>query len=97
MKKPINVGNDGCAYAVKASYFKNASLTTLTGGGGITSHAQESSNVILLGTYSPTSQMGGRVFSSKGLAPTIMAGTHGYGFGCILEYEDRDNRQPEEE
>lgn len=33
MKKPINVGNDGCAYAVKASYFKNASLTTLTGGG----------------------------------------------------------------
>lgn len=36
MKKmiPINVTNDGCAYAIKASYFKNASLTTLTGGGG---------------------------------------------------------------
>lgn len=35
MKKmiPINVTNDGCAYAIKASYFKNASLTTLTGGG----------------------------------------------------------------
>lgn len=31
---PINVTNDGCAYAIKASYFKNASLTTLTGGGG---------------------------------------------------------------
>lgn len=90
MKKPINVGNDGCAYAVKASYFKNASLTTLTGG-GIISLAPESSSVILLGSYSPTSQVGGRVFSTKGLAPTIMAGTHGYGFGCILEYgEDQD-------
>ena len=90
MMKPINTTPDGHAYAVKASYFKNASLTTLTGG-GITSPAQESSSVILLGTYSPTSQMGGRVFSSKGLAPTIMAGTHGYGFGCILEYgEDQD-------
>lgn len=86
MMKPINTTPDGHAYAVKASYFKNASLTTLTGGGGITSPAQESSSVILLGTYSPTSQMGSRVFSKEGLAPTIMAGTHGYGFGCVLEY-----------
>ena len=31
---PINVTNDGCVYAVKASYFKNASLTTLANGGG---------------------------------------------------------------
>ena len=30
---PINVTEDGCAYGVKASYFKNASLTTLTQGG----------------------------------------------------------------
>lgn len=37
--------------------------------------------------------MGGRVFSSKGLAPTIMAGTHGYGFGCILEYGDDTDRE----
>lgn len=44
--------------------------------------------VILLGRYSQNSQMGGRVFSTAGLAPTIMAGTHGYGFGCILVYED---------
>ena len=49
-------------------------------------------DVIILGLYSPNSQMGGgRVFSKEGLAPTIMAGTHGYGFGCILEYgEDQD-------
>ena len=32
---PINVTNDGCAYAIKASFFKNASLTTLTGGADI--------------------------------------------------------------
>ena len=25
-----------------------------------------------------------------GLAPTIMAGTHGYGFGCVLTYEERE-------
>ena len=31
---PINITRDGCAFAVKASYFKNAALTTLTGGGG---------------------------------------------------------------
>lgn len=30
---PLNVTVDGCAYAIKASYFKNASLTTLTSGG----------------------------------------------------------------
>lgn len=35
MKKqiPINVTGDGCAYAIKASYFKNAAITTLTQGG----------------------------------------------------------------
>lgn len=33
-------------------------------------------------------QMGGRVIWPGGLAPTVMAGTHGYGFGCILTYED---------
>ncbi len=31
---PINITRDRCAFAVKASYFKNAALTTLTGGGG---------------------------------------------------------------
>ena len=31
---PINVTPDGMAYGIKSSYFKNASLTTLTGGGG---------------------------------------------------------------
>jgi len=43
MKKtiPINVTpNSGLAYGIKASYFKNASLTTLTGGAH-TTHAQE--------------------------------------------------------
>lgn len=29
-----------------------------------------------------------RVFSIDGIAPSIMAGTHGYGFGCILTYEE---------
>ena len=34
MKKiPINTTPGGLAYGIKASYFKNASLTTLTGGG----------------------------------------------------------------
>lgn len=31
---PTNTTSDGCAFAIKASYFKNCSLTTLTGGGG---------------------------------------------------------------
>lgn len=46
--------------------------------------------VIILGLWSKTSQMGGRVMDIRGIAPTIMAGTHGYGFGCILAYEDTD-------
>lgn len=29
---PINVTPDGLCYGIKASYFKNASLVTLTGG-----------------------------------------------------------------
>ena len=37
--KPINTTPGGIAYGIKASYFKNASLTTLTGG-GITSPAR---------------------------------------------------------
>lgn len=47
--------------------------------------------VVILGLWSPTSQLGGRVMSTDGLAPTVMAGTHGYGFGCILVTEDEDN------
>lgn len=86
MRKPINVTPDGLAYALKASYFKNASITTLTGG-GITSPARESLSVRILGHWSPTSQMGGRVISAEGLAPTVMAGTHGYGFGMVMVYE----------
>lgn len=31
---PINVTPEGNAYGIKASYFKNAAITTLTGGGG---------------------------------------------------------------
>lgn len=46
--------------------------------------------MIVLGLYSPNSQMGGRVFDVRGIAPTVMAGTHGYGFGCILVYEESD-------
>lgn len=45
-------------------------------------------DVVILGSWSPTSQMGGRVIWTGGIAPTIMAGTHGYGFGCILVYEE---------
>lgn len=50
--------------------------------------------VIILGSYSPTSKIGGRVISARGLAPTIMAGTHGYGFGCILveNYDSKENQ-----
>lgn len=86
---PTNTTSDGCAFAIKASYFKNCSLTTLTGGAD-TTLARESSSwrVEILGHYSPTSQLGGRVFSIDGIAPSIMAGTHGYGFGCILTYEE---------
>lgn len=35
---------------------------------------------------------GGRVIWAGGIAPTIMAGTHGYGFGCILVYEDNSDK-----
>lgn len=86
---PINVTPDGMAYGIKSSYFKNASLTTLTGGAD-TSLAQESSNVTILGRWSPNSQLGGRVMSIDGIAPSVMAGTHGYGFGCILVYEEEN-------
>lgn len=89
MRKPINITNEGCAFAIKASYSKNVSLTTLTGGAD-TTLAPESSNVVILGHWSPTSQIGGRVMDAKGLAPTVMAGTHGYGFGCVLVYEESE-------
>ena len=49
-------------------------------------------DVVILGLWSPPPQMGGRVISTDGLAPTIMAGTHGYGFGCILVYEDDSDK-----
>lgn len=47
--------------------------------------ARESSSVMILGHLIPTSQMGGRVISAEGLAPTVMAGTHG--FGMVMVYE----------
>lgn len=34
LKLPINVTPEGNSYGIKASYFKNAAITTLTGGGG---------------------------------------------------------------
>ena len=52
-----------------------------------------SDDVVILGLWSPNSQMGGRVIWSGGLAPTIMAGMHGYGFGCVLVIEDGDDRE----
>lgn len=51
----------------------------------------KSLDVILLGRYSPNSQIGGRVFGTEGLAPTITAGTHGYGMGCILVENEEDD------
>ena len=30
----LNASLNGCSFGIKASYFKNASLRTLTGGGG---------------------------------------------------------------
>lgn len=56
-------------------------------------------NVVVLGLYTPTSQIGGRVMWTGGVAPTVMAGTHGYGFGYILvdeEARDRDSLQDRE-
>lgn len=38
--------------------------------------------------------MDGRVIWPGGLAPTIMAGTHGYGFGCVLVYEESKAYEP---
>jgi len=38
MRKPINTTPNGLAYGIKASYFKNASLTTLTGGASLPMH-----------------------------------------------------------
>ena len=32
------------------------------------------------------------LFTGGGLAPTIMAGTHGYGFGCVLVIEEEDEQ-----
>ena len=86
--KPINTTPDGLCYGIKASYFKNASLTTLTGGADTTLARGCSNGVLILGTYSRNSQIGGRVMSVAGIAPSIMAGTHGYGFGCIMVNED---------
>ena len=48
-------------------------------------------DVIILGLWSPTSQMGGRVIWWGGLSPTII-GTHGYGFGCVLTYEKETDK-----
>ena len=45
----------------------------------------------ILGTYSPTSEIGGRVIWTGGVSPSVMAGTHGYGFGCILIEDGEDN------
>ena len=50
--------------------------------------ASEEDSVDLIGYYSPNSLLGGRVFGIDGIAPSVMSGTHGYGFGCILLYED---------
>lgn len=38
LKLPINVTPEGNAYGIKASYFKNAAITTLTGGGAFPMH-----------------------------------------------------------
>jgi len=86
-KVPINVTADGCAFAIVTRYEARAYLKSMTGGVA-TIPPPASSNVQILGSWSPTSQLGGRVFSIEGIAPSIMAGTHGYGFGNILVYED---------
>lgn len=41
--------------------------------------------VIVLGNTEKTNRhQSGNVYSTGGVAPNIMAGTHGYGFGYIL-------------
>lgn len=43
-----------------------------------------SDNIIIDGEVTPNSQ-GGKVYSTKGISPTITAGTHGYALGYINE------------
>ena len=93
---PINTTADGCAYAIKASYFKNFAISTATKGGDTSPVPLSKSLCVgILGHYSENSMIGGRVIDTSGLAPSIMAGTHGYGFGCILEYEDSPTFEPD--
>lgn len=65
------------------------------GGGKFVQHSQPtvprtygSSQVQVIGSISPKSLIGGRVFKTDGIAPSIMAGTHGYGFGYILTKDE---------
>lgn len=80
----INTTADGCAFTVCARYGAACARNLL--GGGTTTLCPQSrkSSVRILGSFSPTSAIGGRVIDPYGIAPTLMAGTHGYGFGCVL-------------
>lgn len=52
--------------------------------------------VIILGSYSPTSSLGGRVFYGGGIAPTVMAGNvwNVNGIAPCLMTMEGGNRQP---
>ena len=88
LKLPINVTPEGNAYGIKASYFKNAAITTLTGGGGI-SHALESSmsGILRIGKIWK-SEVNGWVYDTKGCSPALTVGQHSGVSPKILIYEE---------
>lgn len=53
------------------------------------------SDVILVGNTQPDKRhQSGNVYFVGGCSPTLMAGTHGYGFGYFMEIERMDKRIP---
>jgi hypothetical protein len=89
MRIPINTTSDGYAFAVKANYFKNASLSTLVNGGGISlvREFSKSAKILPVGKVWK-SENNGWCYSTSGLCPTICIGAHG---GCqpkVIWYEE---------
>ena len=85
---PINVTPEGNAYGIKASYFKNAAITTLTGGAGI-SRAQESSKYVILRIGQIwKSECNGWVYDTTGICPALTVGQHAGVAPKILVYEE---------
>ena len=85
---PINVTPDGMAYGIKASYFKNASITTLTGGGGISPAPESWKSAILSIGKIWKSEANGWVYGTNGISPTLTCGQHAGVSPKILVYDE---------